>query len=193
MQEWKTFHGWRRTLLNAHTHLVLGTLSFVNPLKVVVRSSDFSTIGNIQNFPKVFQKWRQNFLVTEVWNIHFHKWREIWIDKKSFNWPPFSKKKKTTKNKVVIIIMKHEDEEGEKAEKVGKNWVNGEVLHLNALWREMEFEFTKKWKNKVNSNLLRPWIFSKIWFLLCFHNWNLDVMIIFLKAKVNKKLKFKLG
>jgi hypothetical protein len=89
--------------------------------------------------------------------------------------------------------MKHEDEEGEKAEKVGKNWVNGEVLHLNALWGDMEFEFTKKWRNKVNSNLLRPRIFFKIWFLLCFHNWNLDVMIIFLKEKVSKKIKFKLG
>jgi len=42
---------------------------------------------------------------------------------------PLLKKNK----KIVIIIMKHEDEEGEKAEKVGKNWVNGEVLHLNAL------------------------------------------------------------
>jgi hypothetical protein len=46
---------------------------------------------------------------------------------------PLLKKEKTTKNKIIIIIMKHEDEEGEKAEKVGKNWVNGEVLHLNAL------------------------------------------------------------
>jgi hypothetical protein len=59
VQEWKTFHGWRRTLLTPFhflTHLVLGTPSFVNPLKVVVRNNDFSTIGNIQKFPKVFQK-----------------------------------------------------------------------------------------------------------------------------------------
>jgi len=62
VQEWNTFHGWRRILLNAHppfhflTYLVLGTPSFVNPLKVVVRSSDFSTIGNIKKIPKVFQK-----------------------------------------------------------------------------------------------------------------------------------------
>jgi hypothetical protein len=29
--------------------------------------------------------------------------------------------------------MKEEDEEGEKAEKVGKNWANDKVLHLIAL------------------------------------------------------------
>jgi hypothetical protein len=45
----------------------------------------------------------------------------------------FSQKKRTTKKKVVIFTMKEEDEEGEKAEKVGKNWVDGEVLHLIAL------------------------------------------------------------
>jgi hypothetical protein len=45
-------------------------------------------------------------------------------------------------------------EEGEKA---GKNWVDGEVLHLIALWGGMELEFTKMQRNKVNSNLLKPY------------------------------------
>jgi hypothetical protein len=48
--------------------------------------------------------------------------------------------------------MKEEDDEGEK---VGKFWEDGEVLHLIALWREMELEFTTMWRNKVNSNLLK--------------------------------------
>jgi len=39
-------------------------------------------------------------------------------------------RKITTKKKVIIVIMKEEDEEGEK---VGKNWVDGEVLHQIAL------------------------------------------------------------
>jgi hypothetical protein len=34
----------------------VGTIGFVDPLKVVVQRSDFPTIGNIQIFPKVFQK-----------------------------------------------------------------------------------------------------------------------------------------
>jgi len=34
---------------------------------------------------------------------------------------------------MTIDTMKEEDEEGEKAEKVGKFWVDGEVLHLSAL------------------------------------------------------------
>ncbi len=42
-------------------------------------------------------------------------------------------KKRATKKKATIVIMKEEDEEGEKVEKVGKNWADGEVLHLIAL------------------------------------------------------------
>jgi hypothetical protein len=42
--------------------------------------------------------------------------------------------------------MKVEHKEGEKAEIVGKNWVDGEVLHLIALWGEMEVEFAKNAK-----------------------------------------------
>jgi hypothetical protein len=47
---------------------------------------------------------------------------------------------------MAIITMKEEDEEGEKAKKAGKIWVDGEVLHLIALRREMELEFTKNAK-----------------------------------------------
>jgi hypothetical protein len=39
--------------------------------------------------------------------------------------------------------MKYEDEEGEK---VGKNWVDGEILHLIVLKGKMEFELTKNTK-----------------------------------------------
>jgi hypothetical protein len=61
-------------------------------------------------------------------------------------------KKITINKKVTIVIVKEEDEEGEK---VGKKWAYGEVLHMIALRREMEFEFTKNAK-KVYSNLLKP-------------------------------------
>jgi hypothetical protein len=39
--------------------------------------------------------------------------------------------------------MKEEDEESKKAENVGKNWADGEVLHLITLSGEMELEFAK--------------------------------------------------
>jgi hypothetical protein len=35
-------------------------------------------------------------------------------------------KKRTTNKKGTIVIMKKKDEEGEKAENVGKKWVDGE-------------------------------------------------------------------
>jgi hypothetical protein len=51
--------------------------------------------------------------------------------------------------------MKEEHEEGEKAEKVGKNCRDGEVLHLIALQGEMELEFTKnaKKQSKFQTNI----------------------------------------
>ncbi len=55
-------------------------------------------------------------------------------------------KKRTTNKKATIVTMEEEDEKGEKVEKAGKNWVDGEVLHLIALRKEMEFEFTKNAK-----------------------------------------------
>jgi hypothetical protein len=63
-------------------------------------------------------------------------------------------KKRITKKKKIIIIMKEEDEEGEKAEKVRKNWVDGEVLHLIALRKEMELEFTKNAKKQGKFQLI---------------------------------------
>jgi hypothetical protein len=33
---------------------------------------------------------------------------------------------RATKKKTIIVIMKEEDDEGEKSEKVWKNWVDGE-------------------------------------------------------------------
>jgi hypothetical protein len=52
--------------------------------------------------------------------------------------------------------MKEEHEEGEKAEKVGKNCWDGEVLHLIALQGEMELEFTKnpKKQGKFQTNIV---------------------------------------
>ncbi len=47
--------------------------------------------------------------------------------------------------------MKKEDEEGEKAR---KNWANGEVLHLIALWEGLELEFTKNAKKQGKFQLI---------------------------------------
>jgi hypothetical protein len=43
--------------------------------------------------------------------------------------------------------MKDKNEEGDKA---GKNWVDGEVLHLIVLKGEMDPKFAKNAKEKVN-------------------------------------------
>jgi hypothetical protein len=50
--------------------------------------------------------------------------------------------------------MKEEDEEGEKAENVQKNWADGEVIHMIALWIGMELEFTKNAKKQSKFQLI---------------------------------------
>ncbi len=52
-------------------------------------------------------------------------------------------KKKTLRKKA--IVMK---DTNEKDDKVGKNWVDGEVLHLIVLKGEMELKFAPKKKKK---------------------------------------------
>ncbi len=64
-------------------------------------------------------------------------------------------KKRATKKKTTIVTMKKEDEEGEKAEKAGKNWADGGVLHLIALRGEMELEFTKNAKKQGKFQLIK--------------------------------------
>jgi hypothetical protein len=56
--------------------------------------------------------------------------------------------------------MKKDDEEGEKVE---KNWADGEVLHLIALWREMKLEFAKNEKIIINSLEQKVSLYAK-WF-----------------------------
>jgi hypothetical protein len=58
--------------------------------------------------------------------------------------------------------MEKEDEEGGKAEKVGKNWVDGKVLHLIALRGGMELEFTKNAKKQGKFQLIETLDFFKI-------------------------------
>jgi hypothetical protein len=58
-----------------------------------------------------------------------------------FKLVPIPKKKAPNKN---IIVMKNKNEKGAK---VGKIWVDDEILHLIAIRREMELECAKK-KNK---------------------------------------------
>ncbi len=60
-------------------------------------------------------------------------------------------KKITTKKKTSIVTMKEEDEDDEK---VGKNWVDGEVLHLIALQGGMELESTKNVKKQDKFQLI---------------------------------------
>jgi hypothetical protein len=52
-------------------------------------------------------------------------------------------KKKTLRKKAIVV--KDKNEEGDK---VGKNWVDGEILHLIVLKGEMELKFAKNAKNK---------------------------------------------
>jgi 5'-3' exonuclease len=73
-------------------------------------------------------------------------------------------KKIATKKKTTIITMQDEDEEGEKA---GKNWADGEVLHLIVLQEGMELEFTKNAKKQGKFQLIET---LNLFFLLCFHN-----------------------
>jgi len=56
VQEWKTFHGWRKTLLSAHPLTIpflntsnVDMAGFLNLHKVVVRRSAFPVLGNVQN------------------------------------------------------------------------------------------------------------------------------------------------
>jgi len=75
------------------------------------------------------------------------------------------------KKKAVIIIMKEEDEVGEKVEKAGKHWADGEVLHLIPLHGKMELEFIKNAKKQGKFQFIQTLqFFLKIRFLLCFHN-----------------------
>ncbi len=67
--------------------------------------------------------------------------------KRSLNQLPFQRKK-TLRKKVVVVKDTNEEDD-----KVGKNWVDGEVLHLIVLKGEMEFKFAqnaKKRKKKLN-------------------------------------------
>ncbi len=66
--------------------------------------------------------------------------------KKSLIKPVPIPKKKMPRKKAVV--MKDKDEEGEK---VGKNWVGGEILHFIILRGKMEFELTKN--EKIQSKI----------------------------------------
>ncbi len=84
---------------------------------------------------------------------------------------------------MVIIKMENEDEENER---VGKNWVDGEVSHWIALWGKWSLNLPKVWINKVNSNLLETLImFFLIEFLkkISFQIWNFNGVIEILKTK----------
>jgi hypothetical protein len=63
--------------------------------------------------------------------------------------------------------MKEEDEKGEEAEKVGKNWADGEVHYLITLRGEMEFEFTKNTKKQGKFKFIKT-LEKKIRFDFCF-------------------------
>jgi len=84
---------------------------------------------------------------------------------------------------MVIIKMENEDEENER---VGKNWVDGEVLHWIALWGKWSLNLPKVWRNKVNSSLLETLImFVLIEFLkrISFQIWKFSGVIEILKTK----------
>jgi hypothetical protein len=128
-------------------------VGFVDPHEVVVRKNAFLVLGNVQN-DGVSEVRIEIF--GHAWLKHSFSQVERYLDlQEILKMGPFPKKR-ATKKKVAIVTMKKEDEESEKVEKVGENWVDGEVLHLIALRRKMEFEFTKNAKKKINFNLLKP-------------------------------------
>ncbi len=70
---------------------------------------------------------------------------------KVFKPTPFCKKI-ATREKLVVVVMKEEDEEDVK---VGKIWMDGEILHLISLWRKMNLKFVQnaKKQDKLDSLL----------------------------------------
>ncbi len=83
-------------------------------------------------------------------------------------------KKKPTKKKAAIVTIKEEDEEGEY---VGKNWANGEVLHLIALQGEMKLEFAKNAKQQGTFQLIKAlencknFFRSDFYYVFIIENW----------------------
>jgi len=55
VQEWKTFHGWRREIVECTPTIPflstfsVGMVGFVDPHEVVVRKNAFLILGNAQN------------------------------------------------------------------------------------------------------------------------------------------------
>jgi hypothetical protein len=84
---------------------------------------------------------------------------------------------------MVIIKMENEDEE---SERVGKNWVDGEVLYWIALWGKWSLNLLKVWRNKVNSSLLETlilFVLIEFWKIISFQIWNFNGVIEILKTK----------
>ncbi len=118
-----------------HTHQSIfntfnvGMVGFVDPHKVVVRKNVFPVLGNAQN-DGVLEVRTKTF--GHTWLKQSFSQVEGDLDlQEIFKLAPLPKKIATNK-KVTIVTMKEEDEEGEK---VGKNWVDGEVLHMITLRR----------------------------------------------------------
>ncbi len=91
--------------------------------------------------PFQMQKMKVNWKVgheVEGWNVNFHKWKGIWIYKRSLNWFPFRKRKHQGK---------YDCDERQKWKR-WKKLVDGEVLHLIALKGEMELEIIKNAKKQ---------------------------------------------
>jgi hypothetical protein len=57
-------------------------------------------------------------------------------------------------------MMNKKDVENEKVE---KNWVDGEIFHMIALWREMEFEFA------INAKEQSKFYFTSNFSYACFN------------------------
>jgi hypothetical protein len=79
-------------------------------------------------------------------------------------------------------MIKEKDEEHNK---VGKDWMDSEILHLITLWREMELEFAKDVKKQSKFEV--PWNPSCVCFdtRFLFQIWNL--LFLDLKCEWNEK------
>ncbi len=131
----------------------VGMVGFVDPHKVVIWKNAFIVLGNAQS-DGVLEGRTESF--GHTWLKHSFSQVEGDLELQEIPKLVPLPKERTTKKKEIIVTMKEEDEECDKVEKVGNNWANGEVLHLIALWREMEFEFTKNAKKKGKYQLIEP-------------------------------------
>ncbi len=87
--------------------------------QAVVKKNAFSTLPSARNRGE-----SKGGVESGRLKCRFHKWKGIWIYKRSLKLVPIPKNRTPMKN---VVMVKDKYEEGEKTK---NNWVDGEILHL---------------------------------------------------------------